>query len=126
MEYLADERAGERGEGRIKALLTLFFIVIVFFSGYQFLPVYITESEFKHDVDEITRRAAANSKLTNDKILEMLEKKREEYNLPEDTSFEINRNGKKLDISVEYTVPINLIIYTYERQVKFSSSDTAL
>lgn len=114
----------ERGEGRIRFLLTLLVIAVTAYVGVQFIPVYWRAIQMQDATQEIVSQAVVQNLRDND-VRARLEEKAGEFNLPDNKKIELLRNGKKMIVRVSYTRDIVLPFYTYPWKFDFRKEDTA-
>jgi hypothetical protein len=116
-------RSKERGEGRLKFLITLAIIAGVVYIGMQFLPVYLHYIQMQDSTKEIVRQAALQNLSDND-VHARLVQKAVEYRLPDDAKIDIKRNGKKVVAQIAYTQIIELPGYTYRWPFRIHEEET--
>ena len=110
-------RNGERGEGKIKAFLTLAFIGILFYVLFQIAPAFMDNYWIQDAMVTEARTAAVNRK-TEEEIREFIwkvVKEREVKATPplrrEDVRVEYT--GRAVNISMKYSVVVNLYVYQF-------------
>ncbi len=114
----------ERGEGRIKFLLTLLIIVVIAYVSMQFIPVYWRAIQMQDATQEIVSQAVVQNLRDND-VRARLEAKAGEFNLPDNKKIDLTHNGKKMIVHVSYTRDIIMPFYTYPWTFDFRKEDTA-
>ena len=105
-------RRSDSGRVTVKAILWLVFIVAVIYSGIKIIPVYVNSYELEDYIRQqnpywVTQRASADAIRNN-----ILAKARD-MDLPlspEDVKVEIG--GGRTTVNLDYTVPIDLKVYT--------------
>ena len=115
----------QRGEGRIKFLLTLLVLAAIVYVAVQFIPVYWRSFQMQEATQTIVSQAAARPDLRDADLRAQLEQKANEFNLPGNKRIEVTRNGKKVMARVIYTHDIVLPFYTYKWSFDFRKEDTA-
>jgi len=109
------ERNGERGGSKLKLLLALAFMGSMVFSAWKMIPPYFAKYQLQDAIESESRFAlAAYPKKGDDDIREDVWKKMQELGIPakrEDIKLTV-ANGV-VDISVDYTVPIDLAVYQF-------------
>ncbi len=101
----------QRGEGRFKAIFWTLIIITVLYVGFKLIPPYITLYQIQDKMNEEARFAVVNHH-SDEEIRNIIFREIQELDLP------VKREGIKLDntnrilrISVEYTVPIDFLVY---------------
>lgn len=105
-------RITDSGAGRVKAILSLAFLGIVIFVGIKVIPVYVNS----YELDDYIRQQTPFW-LTQRASTEMIQKnilaKAQELNLPV-TPEQVNVQalGARVTVTLSYTVPVDLVVYT--------------
>jgi hypothetical protein len=113
-------RDGERGEGRLKAVVYLTLLIVGVFLAVKLVPLYVAEYELTDKMGEQARFAIVN-RYTDDQIKDNIFKTIQDLDIPakrDDVKVANTHNG--LSISVEYTVPVDLMVY--KTDITFSPS----
>ncbi len=107
----ARNRRGERGAGRFKALLVTAIIAFGIYAAVKLVPPYVAEYQLADKMQE-TARFATVSNYTEDQIREQIYKTVEELDIPvTKDQIKITAGRPVVKISVDYTVPVNLLIF---------------
>lgn len=116
----------QKGEGRLKAIV---FTVVVLFgvlAAVKMTPPYLAEYELADKMTEVARFAIVN-RYNEEQIRETVYKEVKNLEIP------VRREDIKVDVSVErvkisldYTVPINLYVYSFDLHFTPSSQDKSL
>jgi hypothetical protein len=102
----------DSGAGRVKALLSILFLVFVVFAGVKIIPVYVNNYELDDYIREqtpywLTQRARA------DYIQKSILNKAQELGLPvSEDQVKVEAPGSVVRVSIDYTVPVDLVVYT--------------
>ena len=105
-------RHSDTGAGRVKALLSIIFLIIVIFVGIKIIPVYVNDYELADFVREqtpfcLTQRASA------DNILKNVLNKGQDLGLPITAdNVKVEAPGSLVNVSLDYTVPVDLLVVT--------------
>jgi hypothetical protein len=113
-------RDRERGEGRLKAVVYLTLLIIGVYLAVKLVPLYVAEYELTDKMGEQARFAIVN-RYTDDQIKDNIFKTIQDLDIPakrDDVKVANTHNG--LSISVEYTVPVDLMVY--KTDITFSPS----
>jgi hypothetical protein len=113
----------ERGEGRIKFLLTLLVLAAFVYVTLQFVPVYWRSIQMQDATETLVKQAALRPDMRETDLRAQLEQKADEFNLPDNKRIELTRNGKKVMARVIYTHDIVLPFYTYKWSFDFRKED---
>ncbi len=118
----------ERGEGKLQYVIALAVTALVIFIGWKMVPVHVAAYEFRDAVRIQVKFSHVETKPL-DQIQSELYKKAEELNLPiERKQIKVGK-AKGLfgvNISVEYSVPIDFIVYKHVSSWKLDvTPDTA-
>ena len=114
----------ERGEGRIKFLLTLLVLALLAYVAMQFVPAYWRSMQMQDATQTIVTQAVVQNLRDND-VRARLEEKAIELSLPDNKKIELMHNGKRMIVHVRYTHDITLPFYTYPWTFDFRKEDTA-
>jgi hypothetical protein len=105
-------RDGERGEGRLGTMFGLMVLAVTVYLGFKILPVMINAYAFRDYIETETRFAALRNK--DEEVIKRVVRKAEELDLPVTTkNITVNRSQVYFDIKVDYTIPIETPVYTY-------------
>ena len=102
----------DSGRVTIKAIVTLLFLVAVVYAGFKIVPVYVDSFELQDFIRQqnpfwVTQRAPA------DGIRNAIVAKARELELPvSPEQVKVEVGGGRVAVAVDYTVPIDLIVYT--------------
>ena len=106
-------RTGERGGARLKFIIVMTIIGIVAYIGYMFLPVayqaYLFKDLMQHDVDV----ASAQGYPAN-WVRDQLMKSAPEFGVPSDAVINPVQRDNRIEVNVQYVIPIEFPGYTYE------------
>lgn len=104
-------RRKERGEGRIKAILTLVVIVLAIYSAFKLVPPYVAEYQLADKMQEQARFAIVN-RFTEEQIRESVYKVVQDLDIPaKREDIKVVANQQVVKISLDYTVPVDLLSY---------------
>jgi len=101
----------EHGGGTIKAILWTVILIYGAFVAYKIIPAYVAEYQLADKMAEQARFAVVNQ-YPEEQIRETLYKTMQELEIParrEDIKIVANKSMVK--ISLEYTVPVDLLVY---------------
>jgi hypothetical protein len=113
-------RLTDSGAGRFKALLAIAFLLIVVFVGIKTIPVYVNSYELDDYIREqtpywLTQRA--HPEVIQKEILD----KAQDLGLPVTADqVKVVAPGSIVTVELDYTVPVDLLVYTL--QLRFTPS----
>ena len=106
------ERTNERGSARLKFILVMAIIGIVAYMGYMYLPVayqaYLFKDLMQHDVDVCSSQGYPATW-----VRDQLVKSAPEYGVPADAVITPAQRDNRIEVSVQYVIPIEFPGYTY-------------
>ena len=119
-------RRSESGKITVKAILSLAFLAALVFAAAKIIPVYVNNYELTDYVQNqtpfwLTQRASAEA------IQKNILAKSEELGLPivaENVTVEANSN--RVNVSIDYHVPVDLKVYTLPLHFTVSKGNTAI
>lgn len=114
MQSSLQARHAERGGAKFKAVLSIVVLVILIFAGFRLVPPFIDEYQLQDKLVTEARFATVN-RHTDEELRDIIFKEIQDLDIPahrEDITIENTRRSVK--ISVEYTVPVDLIVYRAE------------
>lgn len=105
------QRRLERGEGRLKGILIVVIIVLAIYTGWKMVPPYVNNYQLSDTMQEQSRYALVN-RYTEEQIRDNIYKQIIDLDIPakkEDIKIVANNNVVK--ISLDYTVPVDVLVY---------------
>ena len=119
-------RCCERGEGKLKTVITLAIVVLVIYSAVKIVPIYVSEYELSDKMQEQARFAVVN-RYTEDQIRDNILKVIQDLDIPaKRESIKVVSTNSIVRISLEYTVPVDLLFYHMDLHFSPSSENKAL
>lgn len=113
-------RLRERGEGKAGLIITLIVVAYAIFCGVRFVPSYIAAYDLK---DTIRRQADAAGNRTDKQILTFILEKGAEHDLPlREEHISIERAKGKIYIKVEFEIPVDLALFTWNYKFEMDES----
>ncbi len=119
-------RAAERGEGQGQLIAVVTIVAIIGFIIFKTLPVYWREQNVRNELTDMARKYAIGAKgfATEKELESQWLKISNEFNVPQEAKFTADRQGGKVILKVQYTEPINYLVYTYDWEVNAEASDS--
>lgn len=115
MNRLSDSsQRGQRGEGRLRALVYFFILIVAVFVAFKVVPLYVADYELKDKITEQARFAVYN-RYSEDQIRDNIFRTIQDLDIPahrEDVKVENTTHG--ISITVNYTVPVDFLVYKTE------------
>ena len=119
-------RRGERGEGKFKAILVLVILIMGIYAAVKLLPPYIAEYQLADKIQEQARFAIVNH-TTEEQIRESVFKVIQDLEIPaKKQDIKIVANDRAVKITVDYTVPVDLLSYHVDLHFTPSSENKSL
>ena len=115
---------GQRGEGRLKAIIYTGILAAAVYVAVKVVPIYVAEYQLKDKISEQARFAVVN-RYTDDQIKDILFRTIQDLDIPakrDDIKVQATNHG--LSISVNYSVPVDLAVYKTE--LNFSPSSEGI
>lgn len=119
-------RRSDSGRATVKSVLALLFLAAVVYVGIKIIPVYVDSYEFQDYIRQqnpfwVTQRAPAEG------IRSTILDKAKELNLPvSPEQVKVDVGGGKVVVAVDYTVPVDLMVYTLELRFTPSAENRQL
>jgi uncharacterized membrane protein len=116
----------ERGEGKLKAIVILAIVVYVIFAAVKLVPIYVAEYQLSDKMQEQARFAVVN-RYTEEQIRDNIFKVVQDLEVPvKREAIVVSANNSIVKISMEYSVPVDLIFYHRDFHFSPSSENKAL
>jgi hypothetical protein len=114
----------ERGEGKLKAIIYTAILIIGVYVAIKLVPVYVAEYQLKDKMSEQARFAVVN-RYSEDQIKDILYKTVQDLDIPvKRDDIKVTNTSSGLNISVSYTVPVDLMVY--KTDLTFSPSSQGI
>lgn len=116
----------ERGTGRLKAFIVVLVIVLAIYSAWKIVPAYVNDYQLSDKMQEQARFAVVN-RYTEDQIRENVFKIATDLDIPaKKEAIKVVSNNSVVKISLEYTVPVDILMFHAELHFSPSSENKAL
>lgn len=119
-------RHTDSGDANIKAYLTIAFLICVIYVGFKVIPVYVNSFEIEDYIRQqtpywLTQRA--NADVIRGRVLE----KARELGLPMDVDqVQVEASSASVTVNLDYTVPVDLKVYTVKLHFTSSAQNKSL
>jgi Domain of unknown function (DUF4845) len=122
----ARHRRFERGEGKLKGILIVLIIVLGIYSAFKIVPAYVNDYQLSDKMQEQARFAVVN-RYTEDQIRDNIFKEIQDLDIPaKREDIKVVATNSVVKISLQYTVPVDLLTYHMELHFSPSSENKAL
>jgi hypothetical protein len=112
--------SNERGAGKIKAIVVTLILAFLVLVAVRTVPPYLAEYQLSNKMDETARFAVVNS-YSEDQIRDTIYSSIQDLGIPATKdSIKVSATRSLVTISVDYTVPVDLIVY--KLQLHFTPS----
>jgi Domain of unknown function (DUF4845) len=116
----------QRGEGKFKAIAFTAIIVFGVYSAFKLLPPYIAEYQLSDKMQEQARFAVVN-RYSEEQIRETIFKEAQDLDVPiKKEDIKVFASTSVVRISLDYRVPIDLLVYKMELHFTPSSENKSL
>lgn len=114
------------GGARLKAILWTAVLAFAVYSAYKLIPVYIANYQLSDKMVEESRFAVAN-RFTEDQVRENIYKEVVDLEIPaRKEDIKVAASLQVVRISLDYTVPVDLLFYHMQLHFNPSSEGKAL
>jgi len=105
--------AGERGQGKFKAILVTAILAFMVYAAVKMVPPYVAEYELSDKMQETARFASVNRN-SPEQIRDTIWKTIEDLEIPATKDdVKVTASGGRVTINVDYKVPIDLMVYKF-------------
>jgi hypothetical protein len=119
-------RRSQRGAGKLKAIAYTAIVVLALYAAFKLVPPYVSEYQLQDKMQEQARFGIVN-RYTDEQVRENIFKVIQDLDIPakrEDIKVTVTQMIVK--ISLEYRVPVDLLVYSTELRFSPSSENKAL
>jgi hypothetical protein len=119
-------RRFERGEGKLKGIAIAALVMLAIYSAFKILPAYVNDYQLSDKMQEQARFALVN-RYTEEQIRENIFKIVQDLDIPaKREDIKIISNNSVVKISMDYTVPVDLLMVHMDLHFTPSSENKAL
>jgi hypothetical protein len=116
----------QRGGGTIKAILWTAILIYGAFVAYKILPAYVAEYQLADKMQEQARYANVN-RYTEDQVRDNIFKVVQDLDIPvKREEIKVVANQALVKIDMDYTVPVDLLVYHLNLHFTPSSENRSL
>ena len=123
--HMRGKRA-QRGEGKLKAIIVTAILAIGVIAAWKVVPPYSAEYQLADKIQEIARFAVVNRQ-TEEQIRETVFKTIQDLEIPaKREDIKVTASTSKVTILVDYTVPVDILMYHVDLHFTPSSENKSL
>jgi type III secretion system FlhB-like substrate exporter len=117
---------GQRGEGRFKAIVYTVIVVFGIYAAFKLIPPYLAEYQLADKMQEEARFAVVN-RHGEDQIREAILKEAQSLDIAlTKDDIKVVASASVVKITVDYTVPIDLMVYKMDLHFTPSSENKSI
>jgi len=119
-------RRSQRGAGKLKTIAFAAIVILALYTAFKVVPPYVSEYQLQDKMQEQARFGIVN-RYTDEQVRENIFKVVQDLDIPvkrEDIKVTVTQAIVK--ISLEYTVPVDLLVYSTELHFSPSSENKSL
>jgi hypothetical protein len=119
-------RRSERGEGKVKAFLYTVVLLLGIYVAYKLVPPYVANYQLSDKMQEQARFAVVN-RYTEEQIRDNIFKIVQDLDIPtKREQIKVTSSNQVVTISLDYTVPVDILFYHVDMHFTPSSENKAL
>jgi cell division protein FtsL len=104
----------EEASGRLKALLSLAFLAAIIFVAIKIIPAYVNNFQLQDHIRQVSTQLAARTRpVTPDEIGNEVISFARDHGIPIAADNVNVTISPHISINVDYTVPVDLIVYNF-------------
>jgi len=116
-------RKNQRGAGKFKAILVTAILIFLVYAAVKMVPPYVSEYQLSDKMQE-TARYASVTRSNPEQIKETVFKEMQDLDIPATKDdLVVKAEAGKVSISLDYKVPIDLIVYKFDLHFTPSSAN---
>ena len=120
-------RRTEDASGRFKTLASLAFLAAIIFLAIKTLPAYVNNFELQDHIRQLsTQLAVRNRPVTPDEVRAEVVAFAQDHGVPLAADNVKVTISSHISISVDYTVPVDVMVYTFRLHFTPSAENQAL
>lgn len=123
---LSASRRREWGEGRLKAVVYTAILVLIVYSAFKIVPVYVQNYQLSDKMQETARFAVVN-RYNEEQIRDTIFKEIQSLEIPaKREDIKVSSSPALVRISVDYSVPVDLLFYHMDLHFTPSSENKSI
>ena len=109
----------QAGEGKIGCIFWTVLLVFFLYVSWQVVPIKMKSIDLEQFMVRQAERASLQMRDTEKRLKSNIMAQADELDLPLDKDdLEVTRSGARIRIKASYTVPINLVVTTWEWKIE--------
>jgi hypothetical protein len=123
---LSATRRFEWGEGKLKAIVYTAILVLIVYSAFKIVPVYVQNYQLSDNMQETARFAVVN-RYSEEQIRDTIYKEIQTLEIPaKREDIKVSSTQSIVRISLDYTVPVDLLFYHMDLHFTPSSENKSI
>jgi predicted membrane protein len=123
---LSASRRAERGESKLKAILFTIILVLLVYSAFKIVPIYVQNYQLNDKMQETARFAVVN-RYNEEQIRDTIFKEIQSLEIPaKREDIKVSSSPALVRISVDYSVPVDLLFYHMDLHFTPSSENKSI
>ncbi|HKT46510.1 MAG TPA: hypothetical protein VJP87_03215 [Candidatus Acidoferrales bacterium] len=116
----------EKGEGKLKALIYTVIFVAAIYAAFKTVPAYVSEYQLADKMQEQARFAVVN-RYNEDQIRDNVFRMVQDLDIPaKREDIKVVATMAVVKISLDYTVPVDLLVYRFDLHFSPSSENKSI
>ncbi len=116
----------QRGEGKLKAIIVTVILAIGILAAWKVVPPYAAQYQLQDKINEVALYSNAQHQ-TEEQIREVVFKTIQDLDIPaKREDIKVVASGTKVSIVVDYTVPVDILMYHLDLHFTPSSENKSL
>ncbi len=122
----SERQKAQRGGSRVKAIAYTAFLLMAVYAAFKMVPPFVSEYQLSNEMDEQARFAVVN-RYTEEQIRDNVYKEVQDLDLPaKREDIKVTATQQVVKISLDYTVPIDLLVYSTSLHFSPSSENKSI
>lgn len=123
---LSASRRAERGESKLKAIVFTVILVLLVYSAFKLVPIYVQNYQLSDKMQETARFAVVN-RYNEEQIRDTIFKEIQSLEIPaKREDIKVSSSPALVRISVDYSVPVDLLFYHMDLHFTPSSENKSI
>jgi len=123
---LPASRRTEWGESKLKAILFTVILVLLVYSAFKIVPIYVQNYQLNDKMQEVARFAVVN-RYNEEQIRDTIFKEIQSLEIPaKREDIKVSSSPAIVRISVDYSVPVDLLFYHMDLHFTPSSENKSI
>ncbi len=123
---LSATRRAERGQGKLKPILFTVILVLLIYSAFKIVPIYVQNYQLSDKMQETARFAVVN-RYSEEQIRDTIFKEIQSLEIPaRREDIKVSSSQSIVRISVDYSVPVDLLFYHMDLHFTPSSENKSI